>query len=218
MRPVNHLQIALSGLCIGLLALIIGEAALGPSAQGLSTDRDRHGAAVAPPQDQSVLDAGALGATILERPLFSRGRRPAPDADTATPALRARLAGVMFGPQTSEALFARDGEKPLVLTEQQEIEGWTVTAITADGVVLTSALGERVLKPTGTAAKGQTAKPQAQSQAGGAVRASAALPNAAAANAAQNRSSARAETANAGVKSSGGAPAARSNASAKVVR
>src|SRR5579862_6092137 len=143
MQPVHYLQIVLGGLCVGLLTLIIGEAALQPPAQGLSPDGDRRGAAAAPPQDQSVLDADALAATILERPLFSRGRRPPPDTEAATPALRARLAGVMFGPQRSEALFARDGEKPLVVTEQQEIEGWTVTAITADGVVLTSALGER---------------------------------------------------------------------------
>jgi hypothetical protein len=218
MTPVHHLQIALGGLCIGLLALIIGEAALESPAHGLSPDGDQRGAAAAPPQDQSVLDADALATTILERPLFSRGRRPPPDAESATPALRARLAGIMFGPQRSEALFARDGEKPLVLTEQQEIEGWTVTAITADGVVLTSALGERILKPTGVAAKGQTAKPQAASPAGGAVRASAALSNAAGGVEAPNRASTRTETTNAGVKPPGGAPAARSNTSAKVVR
>jgi len=147
---------ALGGLCVGLIGLIAFEFAF-PVAE------------VAQPQTDAVRDvpvpAGALApdtdkddliAEILERPLFSPGRSPPEPAAAPQPEqkqkgpaeFQGRLAGVVLRPGGSEALFARDGEKPISVTEGQEIEGWTVDTIEADHVVISSDLGERTFEPT----------------------------------------------------------------------
>ena len=54
-------------------------------------------------------------------------------------------------PEMREALFEREGEKPVAVKEGQAIDGWTVASIQPDQVVLRSAAGEQILKPTNAA-------------------------------------------------------------------
>jgi len=95
-----------------------------------------------------------LVTTILEHPLFTASRTPpAPppspqEAVKTAPELRARLAGMIVGPEDREALFARDAGPVVAVHEQQAIDGWTVASIDAEKVVLRSDFGERVLHPT----------------------------------------------------------------------
>ncbi len=51
-----------------------------------------------------------------------------------------------------EALFSRPNARPVTVREGDVIDGWTVEKIEEDQVVLTSAFGEQVVKPTGGAA------------------------------------------------------------------
>jgi hypothetical protein len=100
-------------------------------------------------------DLDDMVTTILERPLFTAGRRPpaapavaAPVVEEKTaPEIRGRLAGVMIGPDTREALFERDGEKPQAVRLGELIDGWTLAVIEADRVVLRSSFGEKTLEP-----------------------------------------------------------------------
>lgn len=166
---IRTIQIALAGICLALAALIAGEVAFS------TPDRAPSSADMAPPLAMPAIappvrNLDGVVAAILDRPLFTRGRRPPapPDVLAAAakkvPVLQARLAGMMIEPKASEALFAREGGKPFAVKLHQDIDGWTVTAIEADRVVLTSAFGERILKPTaaprpgtGPATRGQPA-------------------------------------------------------------
>jgi hypothetical protein len=110
-------------------------------------------AAASTPAPSPNLDA--MVTEILERPLFSPSRQAASEAPDEAPAeeekeppkMPGRLAGVAVLPEVREALFERDGEKPIVVKEGQEIEGWTVASIRSDQVVLRNAQGEQIVKP-----------------------------------------------------------------------
>jgi hypothetical protein len=101
----------------------------------------------------------ALVEEILQQPLFSPSRQSVDAAEreqrseteTAPPKMPGRLAGMTIGPEAREALFEREGEKPVAAKEGQVIDGWTVASIQADQVVLRSTSGEQVLKPTNAA-------------------------------------------------------------------
>jgi hypothetical protein len=97
----------------------------------------------------------ALVAEILERPLFSASRQPADvaseqvaEAPKEPPKMPGRLEGVTIRPEAREALFEREGQKPIAVKEGQEIEGWTVASIQPDQVLLKSSAGEQIVKPT----------------------------------------------------------------------
>jgi hypothetical protein len=129
--------------------------------------------AAAPPavgQAPAQTEIDALIATIQERPLFTPGRRPpAPPLEEKVepspvvrtpPELRGRLAGVTLGLDDGRrAVFARQGEKPTVVKEGDEIDGWTVSSIEASRVVLKSSFGEKIVQPTAGAA-GEGAPPE----------------------------------------------------------
>ncbi len=147
---------ALGGLCVGLIGLIAAEFAfpvveVAAPEKGAARNSPVPAGALAPDADKDDLIA-----EILERPLFTPGRNPpepaaAPQVEEKPkgPAeFEGRLAGVVLRPGGSEALFARDGEKPIAVTEGQEIDGWTVDTIEADHVVISSDLGERTFEPT----------------------------------------------------------------------
>ena len=150
------IRIALGGLSLSLAAIIaveifspISDVAALP--RPAAESRQLPGDLMGPP-----FYADKLIAEILARPLFTPGRHPpeaqadaAPEeAEKKPPELQSRLAGVMIRPDESEALFARDGEKPVAVGEGDEIDGWTVDTIEADRVVLTSDFGEKILQPT----------------------------------------------------------------------
>ena len=112
--------------------------------------------AVAKPAAAALPDSDALIGEILERPVFSPSRQavdatpPAEDVEEpkAPPKMPGRLAGLSIRPEAREALFEREGEKPVAVKEGQEIDGWVVSSIQSDHVVLRSASGEQILKPT----------------------------------------------------------------------
>jgi hypothetical protein len=159
-----------AGLSLGL-SIVVGA--------GLDFSAPAAGAATGDPPSvatPSIADlpteaeTDALIAAIHDRPLFAPGRRPpAPpveekaDAEPAVktpPELRGRLAGVTLGLQDGRrAVFARMGEKPTVVKEGDEIDGWTVSSIEATQVVLTSSFGEKIVKPT-PALAGEGAQPE----------------------------------------------------------
>ncbi len=147
------LHIALAILCVGLLAVIAAEETyLVSDVEALPNYAPPPVASVEPPL--AVDDVENLIATILDRPLFTPGRRPppppptAPEAAKVAPELRARLAGMTVGPGEREALFARDNGATVAVKERQAIDGWTVASIATDKVVVRSSFGERVLRPT----------------------------------------------------------------------
>jgi hypothetical protein len=97
----------------------------------------------------------ALVAEILERPLFSPSRQAADEAPEEVaeapkepPKMPGRLEGVTIRPEAREALFERDGQRPIAVKEGQEIDGWTVASIKPDQVLLKSTEGEQIVKPT----------------------------------------------------------------------
>jgi hypothetical protein len=104
-------------------------------------------------------DSDALIGEILERPLFSPSRQAVeaapPGEETGQPKeppkLPRRLAGLSIRPEAREALFERDGEKPVVVKEGQEIDGWVVSLIQPDRVVLNSASDQEIVKPVSAA-------------------------------------------------------------------
>jgi len=97
----------------------------------------------------------AMVSEILERPLFSSSRQ-APDEtppetqaaeEIEPPKMPGRLEGVAIIPGVKEALFEGDGDKPIAVKEGQEIQGWTVSSIKAEEVVLKNGSNEQVVKP-----------------------------------------------------------------------
>jgi len=152
----NLVRIALGALCVGLFGIIIIEISF-PLPDAAQPEAAAGRAAAVPTGNPApAIDSNKLIAEILQRPLFTPGRRQSePDTDEesepekkGTAEFRGRLAGVMLRPGGGEALFAREGEKPIAATEGQEIDGWTVDSIEADHVVISSDLGERTIEPT----------------------------------------------------------------------
>jgi hypothetical protein len=109
----------------------------------------------------TIPDVDAMVAKILERPVFSPSRQPADAAlEQASQApeeplkMPGRLEGVSIRPEGREALFEREGEKPIAVKEGQEIGGWMVASIRSDQVLLKSKTGEQIVKPAnGTGVK-----------------------------------------------------------------
>ena len=151
------LQFVLIGVCAGL-SLIIAAELFPLTEQNSSLAAET--VARTPPLIEAAglaLDKETIVAVILERPLFTPGRHPpptvsfAPIAETPEEAprqLRGRLAGVTIRPGVREALFMREGQKPLALNVGGEIDGWRISAIEPDRVTLSSPSGSQTIKPT----------------------------------------------------------------------
>jgi hypothetical protein len=91
-----------------------------------------------------------LVATILARPLFSATRRPPESEQGAQPdtALKdLRLTGIMVMPDQRVAIFAKAGEKPLVLSEGEMIGDWHIDNIAPQSVSLSGPTGTTTLEP-----------------------------------------------------------------------
>jgi hypothetical protein len=90
-------------------------------------------------------------ASILARPLFSPDRRPPADGTVVAGgevAALPRLSGVLVGPFGRSAIFAPDGEKPVIVAEGSRIAAWTVQAIRANTVEVVGPEGKRSLQPS----------------------------------------------------------------------
>ncbi len=153
------LYMAVGGLCLVLAGIIAAEFNLKIDKVAASPT-DQAAADSAAGDDQTPDDADTQIASILERPLFAPDRRgpPPPKADQpigsaagrAAPEITGRLGGITIGPgEDKEAVFERgEGEKPLVVKEGDDVDGWTVSSIEADKVILTSTFGQREIQPT----------------------------------------------------------------------
>jgi hypothetical protein len=153
MRRIVHLT--LGGITLGLAAIAAVELAfqvpdLAASPDPASPVTEIKAASLAGP------DFDELAEAIRQRPLFTPGRRPlgpilpAPRTveEGGQSGTMARLLGLMTQPGESQALFARDGQKPFTAKQGDQVDGWTVASIEADSVVLTGPLGERTMHPT----------------------------------------------------------------------
>jgi hypothetical protein len=115
--------------------------------------------AVPPAMAVAGVDDAALVAQIAARPLFTPGRRPPQPPPEAPPVIAItkpewnwRFAGLMIAPGRREALFLRGGEQRAV-AEGEEIDGWTLASVRADGVTLEDSDGSRTLTPEAQPAK-----------------------------------------------------------------
>ncbi len=173
------LRLGLAVLCAGLGAVVVTEISVNaftPDVSPIST-----AGAPLPADMPPMQDIDSLVAAILERPLFSSSRLPYEeiaeiedegDGEEEPQQLQARLTGVAIRPEGREALFEREGSKPVAVKEGGQIDGWTVKAIRNDEVLMSNALGDEVLKPSyrpprvkrppQRVAAGNGASPQAQ--------------------------------------------------------
>jgi hypothetical protein len=91
-------------------------------------------------------------ATILARPLFSRGRRPlaTPGETGALPTKELpRLAGILVSPLGKAAIFAAaDGGKPMVVVEGGHLGRFIVKSIDIGQVTMIGPEGQRLLRPS----------------------------------------------------------------------
>lgn len=91
--------------------------------------------------------------TSLARPLFSRDRRPTPEAakgsNEAVIAALPRLTGVLVGPFGRRAIFAgSDGGKPAVIEEGSSLGPYTVQSIAPGRVTISGPEGVHELRPS----------------------------------------------------------------------
>jgi hypothetical protein len=151
----RSLQLGVTLVC-GVLGLGVAlETVLAVSEATSSPEPPRRD--VAPQEAAAPIGAppSVLVQLIMERPLFSPGRRaPSPQAaappaavvEAPPPEWNWRLAGLMVGPDRREALFARGSDKRVV-PEGEAIDGWTLAAVRPNGVTLAGRGGERTLSP-----------------------------------------------------------------------
>jgi hypothetical protein len=143
-RLLALLAVALSALIAMELLASSGRdtdvAAITPAAQT---------ADVAPPAEtQSPAD---FAGTILARPLFRADRQPyvTNDQDLSTaPIDLPRLTGILLASDLKRAIFAPDGsDKPIVVSEGENVGSWRVQEIAPDSVTMTGPDGTRRIRP-----------------------------------------------------------------------
>jgi hypothetical protein len=168
------LRMGLTALSIGLGAIVVVEVSAGALGSAALPQLESRDPIV--PEIPIPSDIDSLVAEILERPLFAASRVPFEDAiiadedsdegEEVSQALQARLTGVAILPEGREALFEREGGKPVAVKEGGQIEGWTVKAIRTNQVVLSSAAGDEVLEPAN--AQGPIRRPRVAANGAGA--------------------------------------------------
>ena len=145
--------ILLLAACVGLAAIIYAEVSASPFAPAdaaLSSSSAQR--AKSPSDDGSArfsLRPLQSFSVVTERPLFAQTRRPSARGsdDTLGPWSSFTLAGIIISPTAREALILH-GQPPTVvhLQEGQDVEGWTVTSILPDRIVLRGGDAEHELK------------------------------------------------------------------------
>ncbi|HEV2302037.1 MAG TPA: hypothetical protein VGR91_10755 [Stellaceae bacterium] len=146
-RLVIYLLLAGSVLFGAILYLEIGSDTAGGKPAIEMPRRANAPVAVRP---QKKLRHRQLVAAILERPLFSPTRRPAPTASgsgAGADLADARLTGIVTLPPLKIAIFAVKGAKPLVLGEGESVSGWRIDRITPAEIALSGPSGARTLRP-----------------------------------------------------------------------
>jgi len=88
---------------------------------------------------------------VLARPLFRADRKPyeTNDQDVSTaPVDLPRLTGILLASDVKRAIFAPDGsDKPIVVSEGENVGSWRVQEIAADSVTMTGPDGTRRIRP-----------------------------------------------------------------------
>jgi hypothetical protein len=145
----------ISGMAVLLIGCLVLSGVIYDELNGSSRDvpSDRTPRAVANPPPVSGVEGFALPpaqffAEIAQRPLFAPTRRPAEDRQKNLGQLATfSLDGVMISPQGKAAIVLHGTPPALAhVTEGQEIEGWTVSSIFADRIVLQNGGSEHELK------------------------------------------------------------------------
>lgn len=148
------LRLGLGVVCAGLGAIVVTEISVKAFTPSVSSVSEVGAPALI--EMPSIPDIDSMVVAILERPLFSSSRLPHEEIveitdvetiDEEPQKFQARLMGVAIRPEGREALFEREGSKPIAVKEGGEIDGWTVKAIRNDQVLLLSRSGEEILKP-----------------------------------------------------------------------
>lgn len=153
-------MIAGRGMLIPMLMILVATALVGTVALELGQrmpDSDPTVPATAPlpapaaPASTPAAEADSARrrvAEVLARPLFSPGRRPAPQAAAALPAAAAplpRMTGVIVTPTGRRAIFVNATGKSIVVTEGERIGVYAVQSIQAGRVTLSGPDGQRVV-------------------------------------------------------------------------
>lgn len=133
------------GLALGCVVLIEALEARDPPAMRMAAGPAAPRLDSASPNQPD--HAGAWVSAILDRPLFSRSRRPPPRSAVAngTRTGLPRLSGIMIDPREKLAIFAPTGGKPIVAREGGHIGAFTVRAIHAEEVTISGPNGEEFL-------------------------------------------------------------------------
>jgi hypothetical protein len=151
--PQAGAVIALFIVCLGLAGVIAAEVSTpslavpeAPSQQSLAARAK--GSANDGPMPFSLPPLQSFAA-ITDRPLFSQSRQPSPQGsdDSLGPWSSFVLAGIIISPTSREALILH-GKPPTIVhvQEGQDIDGWLITSILPDRVVLRGGTTEHELK------------------------------------------------------------------------
>lgn len=147
------IRLAIAGLLSvagGLTALLAWE--LGAFSATEPAIAPRPGVAAAAQPITAPDHSSEWTATILARPLLSPDRRPPSEteaiAGNGTPQGLPRLSGVLVGPFGRSAIFAAEGDKPVVALEGSRVGAWTVRSIAGGTVEVIGPGGARTLHPS----------------------------------------------------------------------
>jgi hypothetical protein len=146
MTPRDVALGSLGLLSFALVAIIAAEAIEAPAPA----------ATAAAPVAASALPTAEVDDTasslpiILARPLFALDRRPSASGSTigAVSDDMPRLSGILIDQSQRRAIFQPGGDaKPVSLSEGEQVAGWQIQKIAADGVTLTGPKGTETLQP-----------------------------------------------------------------------
>ena len=102
---------------------------------------------------------GQWGSTALARPLFTPGRhaadQPGASADSALP----RLSAIILVDGTGTAVFSANGQKPHLVNQGGNIDGYELSRITPDHIELSGPDGVHSLHPRFSTAAASAATP-----------------------------------------------------------
>ncbi len=139
-----RLPLLLAALCLALTVVLAGVIdAPEPAAAVSSEDMEAVGADALADRSFQLEPIASFGA-IVERPLFSRSRRPAPVDRSSTADVRTSNTGVPFmlsgiivaGPTRVAFLQPRSQPKTLRVLEGETVEGWKIEKILPYRVVI----------------------------------------------------------------------------------
>jgi general secretion pathway protein N len=139
--------IVLGALCLGLGAIAASELTAAPVMQEPPAPTPAKTPAASTPASFTLPPAQRF-AVVTERPLFSPDRKPLQrTGDTAGAWSSFVLTGIIITPQSREAMVLHGKPQTVAhIQEGQVLEGWTITSIYPDRVVVRDGINEHELK------------------------------------------------------------------------